>query len=152
MDLSSQHTQKVAEVEQAMQQKLIERQRVYEEAFNQDMKQYLSTGHVEHRGKLPFLLWHNLTTLTLLLAVKRYLHIDGQYQKRLVLQVVVTMTTEFNFPQVYAVHWCDATVDSFTVTWPNTLIGANAHRHTQHWSAFLSFLISRKEAERLSEN
>lgn len=59
MDLSSQHTQKVAEVEQAMQQKLIERQRVYEEAFNQDMKQYLSTGHVEHRGKLPFLLWHN---------------------------------------------------------------------------------------------
>lgn len=58
-DLSSQHTQKVAEVEQAMQQKLRERQKVYEEAFNQDMKQYLSTGHVEHRGKLPFLLWHN---------------------------------------------------------------------------------------------
>ncbi|XP_075897022.1 dysbindin-A-like isoform X1 [Nelusetta ayraudi] len=49
VELSSQHVQKVAEVDQAMQQKLRERQKVYEEAFNQDMKQYMSTGYVEHR-------------------------------------------------------------------------------------------------------
>lgn len=54
VELSSQHVQKVAEVEQAMQQKLRERQKVYEEAFNQDMKQYMSTGYVEHRGEQPF--------------------------------------------------------------------------------------------------
>lgn len=54
VELSSQHVQKVAEVDQAMQQKLRERQKVYEEAFNQDMKQYMSTGHVEHRGEQPF--------------------------------------------------------------------------------------------------
>lgn len=50
-ELSSQHTQKVAELEQAMQQKLRERQKVYEEAFNHDMKQFLSTGYLQHRGK-----------------------------------------------------------------------------------------------------
>lgn len=50
-ELSSQHTQNVAELEQAMQQKLRERQKVYEEAFNQDMKQFLSTGYLQHRGK-----------------------------------------------------------------------------------------------------
>lgn len=54
MELNSQHVQKLAEVEQAMQQKLRERQKVYEEAFNQDMKQYMSTGYVEHRGELPY--------------------------------------------------------------------------------------------------
>lgn len=54
MELSSQHVQKVAEVDQAMQQKLRERQKVYEEAFNEDMKQYMSTGYVEHRGEQPF--------------------------------------------------------------------------------------------------
>lgn len=64
VELSSQHVQKVAEVEQAMQQKLRERQKVYEEAFNQDMKQYMSTGYVEHRGEQPFVL---------LLEVKKYL-------------------------------------------------------------------------------
>lgn len=57
VELSSQHVQKVAEVEQAMQQKLRERQKVYEEAFNQDMKQYMSTGYVEHRGEQPFQLF-----------------------------------------------------------------------------------------------
>lgn len=51
VELNSQHTQKVAELEQAMQQKLRERQKVYEEAFNQDMKQFLSTGHLQHRRK-----------------------------------------------------------------------------------------------------
>lgn len=52
VELNSQHAQKVAELEQAMQQKLRERQKVYEEAFNQDMKQYLSTGYLQHTGKL----------------------------------------------------------------------------------------------------
>ncbi|XP_037639567.1 dysbindin-A-like [Sebastes umbrosus] len=49
VELNSEHAQKVAEVEQAMQQKLRERQKVYEEAFNQDMEQYLSTGQLQHR-------------------------------------------------------------------------------------------------------
>lgn len=51
-ELSSQHAQKLAELEQVMQQKLKERQKVYEEAFNQDVKQYLSTGYLQHTGKL----------------------------------------------------------------------------------------------------
>lgn len=51
MELNSEHAQKVSELEQAMQQKLRERQKVYEEAFNQDMEQYLSTGHLQHRSK-----------------------------------------------------------------------------------------------------
>lgn len=50
-ELNSEHAQKVAELEQALQQKLRERQKVYEEAFNQDMEQYLSTGYLQHRGK-----------------------------------------------------------------------------------------------------
>lgn len=49
VELDSQHAQKVAELEQAMQQKLIERQKMYEEAFKQDMKQYLTTGYLQHR-------------------------------------------------------------------------------------------------------
>ncbi|TMS11014.1 hypothetical protein E3U43_020007 [Larimichthys crocea] len=49
VELNSEHAQKVAELEQAMQQKLREQQKVYEEAFNQDMKQYLSTGYLQHR-------------------------------------------------------------------------------------------------------
>ncbi|GAA6217523.1 dysbindin-A-like [Lates japonicus] len=48
-ELNSEHAQKVAELEQAMQQKLRERQKVYEEAFHQDMEQYLSTGYLQHR-------------------------------------------------------------------------------------------------------
>lgn len=51
VELNSEHDQKVAELEQTMQKKLRERQKVYEEAFNQDMKQYLSTGYLQHRGK-----------------------------------------------------------------------------------------------------
>ncbi|KAL6108734.1 dtnbp1 [Pungitius sinensis] len=47
--LGAEHAQKAAEVEQAAQQKLRERQKVYEEAFNQDMQQYLSTGFLQHR-------------------------------------------------------------------------------------------------------
>lgn len=49
VELNSEHAQKVAEAEQAMQQKLRERQKVYEEAFHQDMEQYLSTGYLQHR-------------------------------------------------------------------------------------------------------
>ncbi|TDH12241.1 hypothetical protein EPR50_G00069850 [Perca flavescens] len=49
VELNSEHAQKVAELEQATQQKLRERQKVYEEAFNQDMEQYLSTGYLQHR-------------------------------------------------------------------------------------------------------
>ncbi|KAM9797912.1 dysbindin-A-like [Neosynchiropus ocellatus] len=49
VELNMEHAQKVAQLEQARQQKLKERQKVYEEAFNQDIKQYLSTGHLQHR-------------------------------------------------------------------------------------------------------
>ncbi|XP_003446249.1 dysbindin-A isoform X6 [Oreochromis niloticus] len=48
-ELSSEHAQKVAELELVMQQKLRERQKVYEEAFNQDVEQYLSTGYLQNR-------------------------------------------------------------------------------------------------------
>ena len=51
VELNCEHAQKVAELEQVMQQKLRERQKVYEEAFNQDMEQYLSTGYLQHRGE-----------------------------------------------------------------------------------------------------
>ncbi|KAL3060794.1 hypothetical protein OYC64_015188 [Pagothenia borchgrevinki] len=49
VELNSEHAQKVAELEQTMKQKLRERQKVYEEAFNQDVQQYLSTGYLQHR-------------------------------------------------------------------------------------------------------
>nr|XP_019946687.1 PREDICTED: dysbindin-A-like [Paralichthys olivaceus] len=48
-ELNSEHAQKVAELEQTMRQKLRDRQKVYEEAFNQDMEQYLSTGQIQQR-------------------------------------------------------------------------------------------------------
>uniref|UniRef100_A0A3B3CNI0 Dystrobrevin binding protein 1a n=1 Tax=Oryzias melastigma TaxID=30732 RepID=A0A3B3CNI0_ORYME len=48
VDLNLEHAQRVAELERAMQQKLRERQKVYEEAFNQDIEEYLSTGHLQH--------------------------------------------------------------------------------------------------------
>ncbi|XP_029307681.1 dysbindin-A-like isoform X2 [Cottoperca gobio] len=49
VELNSEHAQKVAEQEQVVQQKLRERQKVYEEAFNQDVQQYLTTGYLQHR-------------------------------------------------------------------------------------------------------
>ncbi|XP_030014353.1 dysbindin-A-like [Sphaeramia orbicularis] len=49
VELNCEHAQKVAQMEQAMQQKLRARQKVYEEAFNQDMEHYLSTGYLVHR-------------------------------------------------------------------------------------------------------
>lgn len=45
-----------------------------------------------------------LNDINVAVADNQYLHIDEQYQKGLVLQVVVTMTMQFNFSQVYAVH------------------------------------------------
>ncbi|XP_035771858.1 dysbindin-A-like [Neolamprologus brichardi] len=51
-ELGSEHAQKVAELELVMQQKLRERQKVYEEAFNQDVEKYLSTGYLQNRGKI----------------------------------------------------------------------------------------------------
>ncbi|KAM4580580.1 dysbindin-A-like isoform 1-T1 [Odontesthes bonariensis] len=49
VELNCEHAQRVAEMEQVMQRKLRERQKVYEEAFNQDVEQYLSTGCLQHR-------------------------------------------------------------------------------------------------------
>lgn len=53
-ELDAEHTQKVLEMEHAQQAKLKERQKFFEEAFQQDMEQYLSTGYLqiaERRGK-----------------------------------------------------------------------------------------------------
>eukprot|EP00066_Takifugu_rubripes_P014188 XP_011603454.1 PREDICTED: dysbindin-A-like [Takifugu rubripes] len=48
-ELKSQYTQWTAELEQAVHQKLREQQKIYEEAFKQDVKNYLSTGYLQHR-------------------------------------------------------------------------------------------------------
>lgn len=52
-ELDAEHTQKVLEMEHTQQMKLKERQKFFEEAFQQDMEQYLSTGYlqIERRGK-----------------------------------------------------------------------------------------------------
>lgn len=53
-ELDAEHTQKVLEMEHTQQLKLKERQKFFEEAFQQDMEQYLSTGYLqvaERRGK-----------------------------------------------------------------------------------------------------
>ncbi|KAJ8334262.1 hypothetical protein SKAU_G00399010 [Synaphobranchus kaupii] len=46
-ELDSEHAQKVLETEHAQQVKLKERQKFFEEAFQQDMEQYLSTGYLQ---------------------------------------------------------------------------------------------------------
>ncbi|NXX46855.1 DTBP1 protein, partial [Tricholaema leucomelas] len=54
-ELDAEHAQKVLDMEHAQQMKLKERQKFFEEAFQQDMEQYLSTGYLqiaERRGKL----------------------------------------------------------------------------------------------------
>ncbi|XP_046309484.1 dysbindin isoform X1 [Marmota monax] len=54
-ELDAEHTQKVLEMEHTQQMKLKERQKFFEEAFQQDMEQYLSTGYLqiaERRGEL----------------------------------------------------------------------------------------------------
>lgn len=54
-ELDAEHAQKVLDMEHTQQMKLKERQKFFEEAFQQDMEQYLSTGYLqiaERRGKL----------------------------------------------------------------------------------------------------
>ncbi|XP_055988244.1 dysbindin [Sorex fumeus] len=54
-ELDAEHNQKVLEMEQSQQMKLKERQKFFEEAFQQDMEQYLSTGYLqiaERRGNM----------------------------------------------------------------------------------------------------
>ncbi|KAJ8403038.1 hypothetical protein AAFF_G00359540 [Aldrovandia affinis] len=46
-ELDSEHAQNVLEMEHAQQAKLKERQKFFEEAFQQDMEQYLSTGYLQ---------------------------------------------------------------------------------------------------------
>ncbi|XP_060164673.1 dysbindin isoform X2 [Globicephala melas] len=46
-ELDAEHTQKVLDMEQTQQMKLRERQKFFEEAFQQDMEQYLSTGYLQ---------------------------------------------------------------------------------------------------------
>ncbi|XP_072317365.1 dysbindin-A isoform X2 [Eucyclogobius newberryi] len=49
MELNSEHTQKVAHMEQIVQQRLKQKQKEYEEAFHQDVEKYLSSGFLTHR-------------------------------------------------------------------------------------------------------
>lgn len=49
VELNSEHTQKVAHMEQLVQQKLKAKQKEYEEAFHQDVEKYLSSGFLLHR-------------------------------------------------------------------------------------------------------
>lgn len=54
-ELDAEHTQKVLEMEHTQQLKLKERQKFFEEAFQQDMEQYLTTGYLQiadRRGEL----------------------------------------------------------------------------------------------------
>ncbi|NXT51221.1 DTBP1 protein, partial [Pluvianellus socialis] len=54
-ELDAEHAQKVLDVEHTQQMKLKERQKFFEEAFQQDMEQYLSTGYLqiaERRGNM----------------------------------------------------------------------------------------------------
>lgn len=64
-ELDAEHAQKVLEMEHTQHMKLKERQKFFEEAFQQDMEQYLSTGYLqiaERRGELgPGLLEQGLT-------------------------------------------------------------------------------------------
>ncbi|XP_039107432.1 dysbindin isoform X3 [Hyaena hyaena] len=46
-ELDAEHAQKVLEMEHTQQTKLKERQKFFEEAFQQDMEQYLSTGYLQ---------------------------------------------------------------------------------------------------------
>ncbi|KAK6490929.1 dysbindin-like isoform X2 [Huso huso] len=54
-ELDAEHAQKVFDMENTQQLKLKERQKFFEEAFQQDMEQYLSTGYLqiaERRGSM----------------------------------------------------------------------------------------------------
>ncbi|NXL79980.1 DTBP1 protein, partial [Leptocoma aspasia] len=57
-ELDAEHAQKVLDMEHTQQMKLKERQKFFEEAFQQDMEQYLSTGYLqiaERRGKFSLI-------------------------------------------------------------------------------------------------
>lgn len=66
-ELDAEHAQKVLDMEHTQQMKLKERQKFFEEAFQQDMEQYLSTGYLqiaERRGKclyFPTIVWSHVT-------------------------------------------------------------------------------------------
>ncbi|XP_054638851.1 dysbindin-A-like isoform X2 [Dunckerocampus dactyliophorus] len=49
-ELNCEHVHKVAQLERTRQKKLREQQKVYEEAFHQDLEQYRSTGHVHRQA------------------------------------------------------------------------------------------------------
>lgn len=52
-ELDAEHAQRVLDMEYAQQMKLKERQKFFEEAFQQDMEHYLSSGYLqitERRG------------------------------------------------------------------------------------------------------
>ncbi|XP_061771179.1 dysbindin-A-like [Nerophis ophidion] len=48
-ELQTEHVQKVAALEQTRQQRLKQRQKIYEEAFHQDLEQYRATGCIQSR-------------------------------------------------------------------------------------------------------
>lgn len=50
-ELDAEHTQKALAMEHSQQAKLRERQKFFEEAFQQDMEQYLSTGYLQIAGR-----------------------------------------------------------------------------------------------------
>nr|KAF6381763.1 dystrobrevin binding protein 1 [Pipistrellus kuhlii] len=52
-ELDAEHSQKVLEMEHTQQMKLRERQKFFEEAFQQDMEQYLSTGYLQIERREP---------------------------------------------------------------------------------------------------
>ncbi|NWH24583.1 DTBP1 protein, partial [Grus americana] len=64
-ELDAEHAQKVLDMEHTQQMKLKERQKFFEEAFQQDMEQYLSTGYLqiaERRGNSVCSLHYIFTT------------------------------------------------------------------------------------------
>uniref|UniRef100_A0A8C6GJS0 Dysbindin n=1 Tax=Mus spicilegus TaxID=10103 RepID=A0A8C6GJS0_MUSSI len=56
-ELDTEHTQKALEMEHTQQLKLKERQKFFEEAFQQDMEQYLSTGYLQIAERRGNTLW-----------------------------------------------------------------------------------------------
>ncbi|XP_058523836.1 dysbindin [Ochotona princeps] len=50
-ELDAEHSQRVLDMEHAQQTRLKERQKFFEEAFQQDVEQYLSTGHLHITGR-----------------------------------------------------------------------------------------------------
>lgn len=78
-ELDAEHAQKVLDMEHTQQLKLKERQKFFEEAFQQDMEQYLSTGYLqiaERRGKCLHLLttvWRDITFSHLMVGTEMFI-------------------------------------------------------------------------------